>query len=421
MPELPRDRLALLTHAARTAGDVVHVQFGTRHFYSVVHPTDIERVLVTNHRNYPKGPDHAYLKPVIGEGLITSEGAFHLKQRRAIQPAFHSRRIATYADAMTAYATEMLDRWPKEGVIDIAREMTGLTLRIVVRTLFGADVDDESDVLGRALAAMWAPAPAPAEGGRARTMLPGTRRASRELDEVIYAAVRERRALGRDTGDLLSMLLALGDDASGMPDRQVRDELMTLFFAGHETIASTLSWAWYLLAAHPDVEAALHAELDEVLAGRLPTAGDVSRLRYTTMALAETMRLYPPVWTIARRAAADDVVGGYRVPAGASVIVSPYVTHRDPRFYPDPNHFDPERFHPDHDTRKRGPRFAYFPFGGGVRQCMGEPFAWMEGTVLLATVAQRYRLRLAPGHPVEPQAMITLRPKSGVHVTIEAR
>lgn len=417
-PEMRRERLAQLVRAAAELGDVAHLRFSLRDFYFFVHPDAIQHILVANHRNYQKGPDHVYLKPVIGNGLITSDGAFHLRQRRMIQPAFHRTRITGYARTMTAYALDAVESWHDGQTLDLSRAMLQLTLRIVIRTLCGVDLDDRADPVAASMREALA-----LFSGEARSLLPNTRRATRALDETLFALIHQRRGAPEETDDILSMLLDIGDGSAeaAMSDQQVRDEIMTLFYAGHDTTASSLSWTWYLLSQHPEVDAQLQAELEAVLGGRPPAVEDLPRLRYTAAVFAESLRLYPPVWSISRQTVAEDRVGGYVVPAGMPVMVSPYVTHRDARFFDDPERFDPDRFHPDHDVRKRLPRSAYAPFGSGVRQCMGEPLAWMEGTLLLATIAQRYRVHLLPGHEVVPQAAITLRPRDGVHVTLERR
>jgi cytochrome P450 len=247
-------------------------------------------------------------------------------------------------------------------------------------------------------------------------------RARARLDETIYRIINVRRATGEDRGDLLSMLLLATDtegDGTGMSDRQLRDEAMTIFLAGHETTANALTWTWYLLSQHTEVEARLHEEIDAVLQGRLPTAEDFPRLRYTEMVLAESMRLYPPAWAIGRRALADYRIGEYTIPARAIVLMSPYVMHRNPRYYPEPFRFDPERW--TAEAREARPKFAYFPFGGGPRVCIGEGFAWMEGVLLIATIAQQWRMRLAPDQKVAPQPMITLRAKNGIRMQMEKR
>jgi len=420
MPGSSKDRLTLLRRAAAEIGDVSHCRFGVRDSYLFVHPDAIQHILLANHRNYKKGPDLVYLKPVIGDGLITSEGAFHLYQRRMIQPAFHRARIAQYGASMTSYTSDALDRWHEGMIVDMAREMTRLTLRIVMQLLCGLDIDDADEPsthqLQTALGHL---------SGESNALLPNSRRAARELTNAVDGIVAVRRAAGDDKGDLLGMLLGAdvknGEKVERMSDRQARDEIMTFFFAGHDTTASALAWAWYLLALHPEVQERLHEEVDRVLGGRTPTADDVAKLTYATAVFAETVRLYPPVWSIHREAVADDSWDGYRIPQGMNVMVSPYLTQRDPRFYDDPERFDPTRFHLESDVRRSIPRFAYFPFGVGTRQCMGEPFAWMQGTLLLATVAQRVRVHPVATSEVAPLATITLHPKNGIPLRIERR
>jgi cytochrome P450 len=306
--------------------------------------------------------------------------------------------------------------------------MMSLTLAIVGKTLFDADVEGEAKAIGGALTEimhMFDRITTPFPWLLEMLPLPSNFRFARaraRLDETIYRIINERRATGEDRGDLLSMLLLATDtegDGTGMSDRQLRDEAMTIFLAGHETTANALTWTWYLLSQHTEVEARLHEEIDAVLQGRLPTADDFPRLRYTEMVLAEAMRLYPPAWAIGRRAIADYRIDDYTVPARAIILMSPYVMHRTPRYYPEPLAFDPERW--TAEAREARPRFAYFPFGGGPRVCIGEGFAWMEGVLLIATIAQRWRMRLAPGQRVAPQPMITLRAKNGIRMRIEKR
>jgi cytochrome P450 len=368
---------------------------------------------------------------LIGEGLLTSEGEFHLRQRRLAQPAFHRQRGAGYGDAMVAYAERTRARWRAGETLDVAHEMMELTLGVVGKTLFDADVAEEAPEIGRALTEAFAAfslAMLPfGEQLQRLTFLPPVRRfrdAKARLDATIYRLIAEHRADsrgGRDRGDLLSMLMAAQDTEQGtgqMTDRQLRDEAMTIFLAGHETTANALTWTWYLLSGHPEVEARLHAELDAALGGRLPVADDLARLPYARMVLAESMRLYPPAWVIGRRALEPYAVRGATLPARTVVLVSQYVVHRDPRWWPEPDRFRPERWAEDAVDR---PKVAYFPFGAGTRVCIGEQFAWMEGTLLLATIAQRWRLRLVPGHPVTPQPIVTLRPKFGMKMTVEDR
>jgi cytochrome P450 len=385
-------------------------------------------VLVTHNRKFMKGEGLQRAKRLLGEGLLTSEGEFHLRQRRLAQPAFHRQRIAGYAATMVEYADRACDRWQAGETRDVAREMMRLTLAIAGKTLFDANVEGEADEIGKALTTtfdLFNTLTLPFRQLLERLPLPASKRflkARERLDATIYRIINERRASGEDRGDLLSMLIAARDeegDGSGMTDEQLRDEAMTIFLAGHETTANALTWTWYLLSQHPEIEARFHAEVDETLKGALPTAEDFPRLRYTEMVFAEVMRLYPPAWVIGRRALGDHQIDGYKIPARSILLISPYVTHHDARFFPDPFRFDPERWTPE--ARESRPKFSYFPFGGGPRVCIGESFAWMEGALVLATIARRFRMRLAPGHPVEMRPLVTLRPKHGMRMILESR
>lgn len=423
-----RDPIKFLTGMANRYGDVVRFKLGPLPFVMVNNPDYIRDVLVTHNRNFMKGEGLQRGKRLIGEGLLTSEGDFHLRQRRMAQPAFHRQRIAAYAATMVEYAARACDQWLPGETRDVSREMMRLTLAITGTTLFGADVEGEADEIREALNAAFAlfnRLTLPFAQLLERLPLPATRRfqkARERLDATIYRMINERRASVEDRGDLLSMLIQARDeegDGSGMTDLQLRDEAMTIFLAGHETTANALTWTWYLLSQHPEIEARFHAEVDDVLKGRLPTAEDFPRLRYTEMLFAEAMRLYPPAWIIGRRALGDYQINGYAVPARTILVMSQYVMHHDARFFPDPFRFDPERWTPE--ARESRPKFSYFPFGGGPRVCIGESFAWMEGALVLATIAQRFRMRLAPGHPVELQPIVTLRPKYGMRMILEPR
>lgn len=332
---------------------------------------------------------------------------------------------------MTDAAELMLDRWrthAEQGrAVDVFSEMMRLTLEIVGRTLLSSDVSGDTDAVGQAVTIL-------REHVNYRAMrlftLPERfptprnlrfKRALRTVDTVVYGMIEERRRAGRDTGDLLSMLLLTRDEETGegMSDKQLRDEVMTIFLAGHETTASVLAWTWYLLSAHPEVEGRLHDELSQVLDGRPPTFEDLPHLKYTRMVIEESIRLYPPAWSVGRTAIADDEIGGYRIPANSQVTLSPYVTHRHRAFWENPERFDPERFTPERVAER--PRYAYFPFGGGPRQCIGNEFAMMEAQLILAMVAKTYRLRQIPGHPVEPEPVITLRPRHGVLMDVHKK
>jgi cytochrome P450 len=411
---------------AREHGDIAYFKMGPQNVYFLNHPDLIKDVLVTHNQNFIKGRALQRSKRLLGEGLLTSEGEFHRRQRRLVQPAFHKQRIASYGAMMTEYAERVSARWSDGETLDMSQEMMRLTLGIVGKTLFDADVESEAQEIGEALNtvmelfnAMLLPFSEVLE----KLPLPQNRRfqaAKNRLDETIYRMIDERRKSGEDRGDLLSMLLLAQDeegDGKGMTDEQVRDESLTIFLAGHETTANGMTWTWYLLSQHPEVEAKLHEELDRVLEGkRPPTFADVPSLRYVEMVFAESMRLYPPAWAVGRLTLNDYEAGGYVIPRGSLVLLSQYVMHRDERYYSDPTHFDPERWTPE--ARESRPTYSYFPFGGGPRRCIGEGFAWMEGILLIATLAREWRMRLVPDHPVEPRPVITLRPKYGMRMTL---
>jgi cytochrome P450 len=423
-----RDPTGFLLEAARKYGDIVHFKMGSQHVFLLNHPDYIKDVLITHNRNFAKSPRLALAKNLLGEGLLTSEGDFHRRQRRLAQPAFHRQRIAAYAQVMTDYGKRMRERWQSGMTLDIAQEMMDLTMTIVAKALFNADVESEAQEIRKSLTIaieLFSRVTLPFVELINKLPLPSNRRfyKAREcLDRIIYGIIRERRAQGIDQGDLLSMLLLAQDtegDGGSMTDLQLRDELMTLFLAGHETTANALTWTWYLLSQHPSVEAKLHAELDTVLAGRLPTVEDLPRLKYTEMVFSESMRMYPPAWVISRLVLKDYEVGPYVIPANSIILMSQYVMHHDPRYFPDPFVFDPERWTPEAQAER--PKFSYFPFGAGPRQCIGESFAWMEGIMLLATLGQKWKMRLVPGHPIVLQPLITLRSKYGMKMTLEQR
>lgn len=423
---LQYDSLRFLENAARRYGDSVHFRIGPRRIYFFSHPDLVRDVLVTKNASFAKGMVLQRTKVVLGEGLLTSEPPLHRRQRRLAQPAFHRERINRYAEVMIERAAKMRETWRDGETLDIAHEMMRLTLSVVAKTLFDADVDDEADTIGGALTELMEMFPLlvhPFSDILRKLPLPRVKRFERalaRLDEVIFAIIEERRRSNEDRGDLLSMLLLAQDEegSGGMSDRQVRDEAMTLFLAGHETTANALAWTWYQLAANPDAEAALHRELATVLGDRLPTPADYARLTTTEMILAESMRLYPPAWGIGRLSIEDTEIGGWPVPKNALVLVSQWVTHRDARFWPEPERFDYTRFTPE--AKASRPKFAYYPFGGGPRICIGEGFAWMEGVMMLATIAQKWRFERTSEH-VRPQAYITLRPKGGLRMRARAR
>ena len=428
MPEFNRNILDFVVKT-RDYGDVVRMRFLYLTAYFIYHPDDIETVLSTNAKNFIKARSlrTPFFRRLVGNGLLTSEGEEWRRQRRLAQPAFHRQRISGYGDVMVEYTARMIAGWKAGETVDIHRAMMRLTLEIVVKTLFNADVSAEADKVGRVLSQMVKPFASQATVKWILDNRLPTRvhreffAAAKEIDEIIYNMIAERRSSGRDHGDLLSTLLAAHDenDGSQMTDRQLRDEVMTIFLAGHETVALTLSWAWYLLAENPEVEQKFHAEVDEVLGGRPPAVADLSRLKYTDMIAKESMRLYPPAFGVGREAIVDCEVGGYRVPAGAQVFAFQWATQRDPRFFS-----EPERFYPDRWTEEFTntlPKYAYFPFGGGPRACIGNYFAMMEVVLLLATIGQRFKFSLLPEHPVSLFPAMSLRPKDGMNVRISDR
>jgi cytochrome P450 len=423
-----RDPLAFFSNLAQQYGDLAYMRMAGEHLFLASNPAVIRDVLVTHNQNFHKSRGLERIKILLGEGLLTSEDAFHLRQRRLMQPAFHRQRIAAYASTMVAYAERVRRGWTPGSTLDVAREMSRLTLLIVGKTLFDTDVESQARDVGEAMSGLmdsfWT-LMLPFGKTLQRLPIPHIRRgrkARERLDAIIYGMIRERRSNLGDRGDLLSMLLMAQDDEDrgrGMTDRQVRDEAMTIFLAGHETTANALTWTWYLLSQSPEVERRLHEEIDRVLEGRLPGVADVDRLPYTTRVVTESMRLYPPAWLVGRRAINEYSIGPYYVPPRSIIIMSQWIVHRDPRHYLEPGRFEPDRWTPE--FRAALPRSAYFPFGGGPRQCIGESFAWMELVLLVATLAQQWRFELVPGHPVVPQAAVTLRPKYGMKMIANVR
>ncbi|PYS83986.1 MAG: cytochrome P450 [Acidobacteria bacterium] len=428
MREFNRDTLGFVGRCAREFGDVVLTRFLYVPAYFLFHPEHIEYVLASGSKNFikPISFKSPFFRRLVGNGLVTSEGDFWRRQRRLAQPAFHRDRTSAYGETMVAFTERALDSWRDGETLDAHEEMMRLTQAIVVKTLFGADVSDEADRVGRAMHLIVRPFASQATlkwilDNRLPT--PGHfrfNRAVREIDRVVYHIIAGRRASGEDTGDLLSMLLrAQDEDGTQMTDRQLRDEVMTLFIAGHETTALTLTWAWYLLAQNPEAEKKLHAELEEVLGGRAPSVDDLPRLRYCEWIVKESMRLYPPAWGVGREAVRDCEVGGYRIPEGMQIFTFQWVVQRDARWYDEPESFRPERWR--EEVAARLPKFAYFPFGGGPRQCIGNSFATMEAVLVLSTIARRFRLRLADSHAVELLPAMSLRPKGGVWLKLERR
>ena len=426
--EYRRGPLPFFQKLAKQFGDLSYFRLGPQPAYFLNHPDFVKQVLVTNNHNFMKGLALQRAKRLVGEGLLTSEGEFHRRQRRLAQPAFHRSRIESYADIMARYAAQTSDEWRDGETRNISEQMMRLTLGIVGKTLFDADVVSDAKNVGEAMTVivdLFNIITIPFFEVLEKFPLPQLRRfdsAKARLDSIIYRLIDERRRSGRDRGDLLSMLLLAQDvegDGGQMSDAQLRDELMTIFLAGHETTANALTWTWYLLSKNPDVEEKLHAEVDEVLGGRPPSFEDVPQLKYTEMVLTESMRLFPPAWALGRLTLDDVEIGGYVLQKRSLVLMSQFVMHRDGRFFGDPERFDPGRW--TEEARESRPQFSYFPFGGGPRRCIGEGFAWMEGILVLATVAQQWCLRLVPGHTVALRPAITLRPKHGIQMVVSRR
>jgi cytochrome P450 len=427
MPEFNRDTLGFIERGRRH-GDVVRMRFLYLTAYFLYHPDDIEYVLSTNAKNFIKSRSvrSPFFQRLVGNGLLTSEGEFWRRQRRLAQPAFHRQRISGYADVMVEYTDRLISSWSNGESRDIHQDMMRLTLEIVVKTLFNSDVSGDAAKVERALSQIVKPFSSQATlkwilDNRLPTK---THRqfneCAKEIDEIVYRIIAERRTSGSDRGDLLSMLLAAHDeDGSQMTNRQLRDEVMTLFLAGHETTALTLSWAWYLLAQNPIAEQKFHAELDEVLGDGPATAEDLSRLKYTEMIAKESMRLYPPAYALGRESINECEVGGFRMPTKTQVFMFQWAVQRDPRFFDQPNSFVPERW--TEDFAGNLPKYAYFPFGGGPRACVGNYFAMMEVVLLLATIGQRFRFSLLPEHPVSLLPAMSLRPKDGIKVLAHSR
>ena len=422
----PANPILLFQHLAREYGDIAHYKIGWNHIVFLNHPDYIREVLVVQNDNFIKERTVRRTKMLLGEGLITSEGAQHRLQRQVAQPAFHRQRVPEYASTMVDQAVRMRESWRDGEQRNIAIDMMHLTLNIVAKTLFATDLRDEvhelADAINRIMGLYNFLVMLPAAEWLVHMRPPGLAafvKARKRIDSVVYRMIEAHRREHSDSGSLLDLMLEGLPDHSAAAEQSLRDQVITIFLAGYETVANALSWTWYLLSQNPDCEARFHHEIDCELQGRTPTFEDVPRLRYAEIVLAESMRLYPPAWAMGRYALKDFELGEFLLPAKTTVLMSQFVAHRDPRFFPDPLRFDPERFTPEAKARRA--KFTYFPFGAGFRQCIGESFAWMEGVLLLATLAQKWKLRLVPGHRVEPEPLITLRPKYGMRMTVEPR
>jgi cytochrome P450 len=423
LPAFRRDRLAFLTDLAREQGDCATFRIGPYRIWQLTHPASVHDVLVAHAARFRKGPVLQRAKVVLGEGLLTAEGDLHRRPRRLLQHAFHPRRVEAYATTMVAKATQTTDRWVDGRPLDVHRETVRLTLATAGATLLGTELDDDVDLVEAAiedLLSAYKLAFVPF-GWRLQHLPVGPprrlRRGRTALHGLIDRMITERRGDGRDRGDLLSMLV-LDETADRLTDDEIRDQALTLLLAGHETTANALAFALHLLTEHPEVEQRLHAEVDLVLGDRPPSADDLDRLVVCRGVFAETLRLFPPSWAMGRQAVEDHPVGQRVVPAGDLVVVPQWVVHRDPRWWPDPLRCDPDRWIAKDDDRLR---WAYFPFGGGARRCIGEGFAWTEGVLALATIARRWRLRPVDGHPLDLEPLITLRPRDGLWLRPELR
>jgi cytochrome P450 len=423
--------LQFVAELQKQYGDIAQFRFVVWLTVFISHPDYIKHVLQDNHRNYDKDVlVFQILRPLAGNGLVTVIGGDDwLYQRRLVQPAFHRQRIAALGTLMTNATNVMLQQWDtyarERQVFDVATEMTNLTLQIVSKSLFNVDVSAKTNSFSQAFSQvnaflikyLYMPLPP--------LFIPTSRNRSfwaavRTMDAVVYEIIHNRRLLQEDIGDLLSVLLnAVDENKQKMNDKQLRDEIITLLLAGHETSANALAWTWYLLTQHPEIEERLHAELDQVLAGRIPTVEDLPQLNYTRMILEEAMRLYPPAWLVMRRAIQEDEIDGYHIPANSYILWSPYLSHRHPDFWEKPEQFYPEHFSTEHSAKR--PRHAYIPFSSGPRMCLGNVFAMVEMQLIIATIVQQYRVLLAPRHPVEPEPLLSLRPKNGILVSIERR
>lgn len=422
-----RDPLTIMSGWFQQYGDIVHLQFGdSAHAFLLAHPEHIHEVLVEKADSFHKAGSYKDekrgLARILGNGLVTSDGDYWRRQRKLMQPAFHSRRIEAYADTMVQKTLEMMQHWNNKATLALSEEMTRLTLSIVAKSILDTDVTDEAEHIAETVTVfqklafgvdifpLWFTTPT-----HVRQQL-----VEKRMNNIVHRLIAERRKDLADRGDLLSMLLLASDeDGQGMSDTQIRDEVVTLFLAGHETTATALTWIWYLLAKHPEVEKQLHEELDHVLQGQPPKLAELKQLPLTEQIVKEAMRLYPPIWNMSRQAIADVEIAGYMIPKGSEVTIVSYVMHHDPRWWDEAERFVPERFGPEKE--KQIPKMAYLPFSTGPRVCLGNHFAMMEAQLILATMAGRYRLSLPNGYVAQMQPLIALRPRNGLEMRLKAR
>jgi cytochrome P450 len=422
-----RDSIGFLKRIASEYGDIVYFKIGPIRLVLLNHPDFIKEVLTTQYRSFVKGRPLEMAKELLGEGLLTSEGEFHKRQSRLIQPAFHRSAIESCATAMTECSLRLMNAWTEGMRVDMKEEMTNMSIAIAGKALFGADLENEAKEINKALETatnLFGRISLPFSELLLKLPIPSTRqffKAKKTLDDTIYKMIHERQRNKVGIKDLLSLLLDSQEEkeGAGMSKQQVRDEALTLFLTAFDTTSTALTWVWYLLSQHPEVEAELHKELDSVLQGRVPAVEDVPSLKYTRMVLGESMRMYPPTYVIPRQAIEDFSIDKYILPKGTIVLLSPYLIHHDSRFHANPENFDPYAW--DKHTRSANSKYEYFPFSRGPRACIGEPFAWMQGILVLASIAQSWRIKLASGHPVELLPLMNLRPKYGMMMTVHQR
>lgn len=422
---LSRDPLGYLARAVRKYGDIVHLQIGKRHDFLLNHPDHIRAILFD--QEGVRRSVHRPLQRILGQGLLTSRGKIHKKQRSLLQTVFQKERIAALGEVMVCETVRWSDRWRNGSRIDVGEEMTRLTMSIMGKTLFNVNLETGAtelrDALLTVLAATRFNNPLLLSKVLEKMPLPANyrfRRAAKQLDQFIYQTIAERRAGRADQPDLLSVLVRMSKESSKkMTDQKVRDQILTFFVGGHETLANALMWTWYLMAKNPGPTKKLHAEIDTVLKGRLPAVDDLEKLTYTRMVFTESMRIYPPIWIMGRHALRDLNFNGCIIPKGSYIHVSQFLMHRDARYFPEPERFDPERW--TKEAAAARPKFSYFPFGGGGLQCIGDRFAWMQGLLVISTLASRWRIRLVPGHRIVLQPQLTLRSRHGMPMTLERR
>lgn len=423
-----KDSLSFLKRLANQYGNIVHFKLGPYRVVLLNHPDLIKQILTTHNNNFVKGRPLEMAKELMGEGLLTSEGEFHKQQSRIIQPAFHSKMMNNYAPVMTFYANNLMNKWNDGMTVDIFSEMVEMSIEIAGETMFGIDIKKEVPEITQSLENiihLFGRITLPFSEYLIKLPLPSTYRfykAKAQLDNIIYDIINARKKCRLDNGDLLSLLLNAQDQigvSGGMTDQQIRDQALTLFLTGFDTTSLALSWTWYLLSQNPETEHKLHEELDNVLNGRIPTINDVPNLVYTKMVFAESMRIYPPIYVIARQALEEFSISDYVIPAKTIVLMSPYLIHHDERF-----HHNPEQFNPDSWNNKNAyqqSRFDYFPFSRGARSCIGQHYAWLEGVLVLASIAQNWKLEMVSNKPVEFEQLINLRPKNGIKMKLSRR